>query len=358
MRALLLFTVWALAAQAGGVSLPDTWTKRTKPFRVIDNVYYVGTTDLASYLITSADGHVLIDTGLEQNAPAVMSAIRQLGFQVKDIEIILTTQAHFDHVGAHSRLAAESGARVLASAEDAPVLRDGGKGDYHFGADYYFPKVRVDGEIHEGQVVTMGSTVLTARLTPGHSKGTTTWTMMAHDRNGRMQHVVFMGSTAVNDGVRLVDNRDYPMIASDYRRSFRVLQRLPCDVFLAGHASAFDGMAKAAAALGGKGEGAFIDPGGCRAAVVRSEKAFEAILEQQRTAAIRRDSAHALPRPSRRPRHAERVERPVVVAPVGIDLHSQIEKDLGVEEAFEVVTRLGANPLEHLAAAPDDDRLL
>jgi metallo-beta-lactamase class B len=281
MQILVLFILWAALPQTGDMSIPDTWTLRTKPFRIIDNVHYVGTADLASYLITTSEGHILIDTGHERSAGAVMDGIRQLGFKVRDVRIILTTQAHFDHVGAHARLARETRARVLAAAEDAPLLREGGKGDYHLGPNYYFPPVRVDDVIRDGQVITLGGISLTARLTPGHTKGTTTWTMMARDRNGRLRHVVFMGSTSVNDGVRLVDNREYPMIASDYRKSFRVLKTLPCEVFLAAHASAFDGPAKAAAGRDGKGEDAFIDAEGCRASIERSERAFERLFEQQ-----------------------------------------------------------------------------
>jgi metallo-beta-lactamase class B len=276
-----ILTVCAILSQTGRVSIPDTWTNRTQPFRVIDNIYYVGTEDLSSFLITSQAGHVLIDTGHEKNADAVMAGIRQAGFKVEDVRIILTTQAHFDHVGAHARLAEASGARVLVSAQDAPLVREGGRGDFHLGPDYYFPKVKVDGELHDGQVVTVGSIALTARITPGHTKGTTTWTMMARDRNGRMRHVVVLGSTTVNDGVKLVDNREYPLIVSDFRKSFRVQKGLTCEVFLSAHASAFNGLEKAKAAAGGKGEDAFIDPQGCRAAIERTEKAFEARLTEQ-----------------------------------------------------------------------------
>jgi metallo-beta-lactamase class B len=277
----LVLAVCAIFSQTGRVSIPDTWTARTQPFRVIDNIYYVGTEDLSSFLITSPAGHVLIDTGYVANAGAVMASIRQLGFKVEDVRIILTTQAHFDHVGAHARLAEASGARVLVSAQDAPLVRDGGRGDFHFGADYYFPKVKVDEELHDGQVVTLGTISLTARITPGHTKGTTTWTMMAKDRNGRMRHVVVLGSTTVNDGVKLVDNREYPLIASDFRKSFRAQKSLTCEVFLSAHASAFNALDKAKAAAGGKGEEAFVDPQGCRAAIERTEKAFEALLAEQ-----------------------------------------------------------------------------
>ena len=271
--------------QAGELTFPATWTARTRPFHIIGNVHYVGTVDLASYLITTPAGHILIDTGLEQNAEAVVESIRTLKFAVDDVRLLLTTQAHFDHVGAHARIKKLSRAQVLVASQDRAVMEGGGRGDYHFGPRYYFPRVTVDRVVHDGEVVSLGETSLTARLTPGHTKGTTTWTMAARDRDGRLRHVVFTGSTAVNDGVKLVDNREYPLIVSDFERSFRVLRNLQCDVFLAAHASAFDGPRKAEAAVNGAGEEAFVDPGECGAAFERSERAFTTELQRQRMAA-------------------------------------------------------------------------
>ena len=284
------FSLAAVAAlvlgtfQSGELTFPATWTARTRPFHIIGNVHYVGTVDLASYLITTPAGHILIDTGLQQNADAIVEGIRALKFDVRDVRLLLTTQAHFDHVGAHARIKKLSGAQVLVSSEDRAVLEGGGKGDYHFGPRYYFPPVTVDRVVRAGEVVSLGGTSLTARMTPGHTKGTTTWTMVARDRNGRMRYVVFMGSTTVNEGVKLIDNREYPLIVSDFERSFRVLRTLSCEIFLAAHASSFDGRRKAEAALGETGEEAFADPAGCQAAVERSERAFKAELERQRIA--------------------------------------------------------------------------
>lgn len=270
--------------QSADVQFPASWTARTPPHHIIGSIYYVGTVDLASYLIATPAGHILIDTGLERNAEAILENIRTLKFDPHEIRLLLTTQAHFDHVGAHARIKRLTGADVVVSAADRDVLEGGGKGDYHFGPRYYFPPVKADRIVHEGGVISLGGTSLTARLTPGHTKGTTTWTMVAREKNGRLRHVVFMGSTSVNDGVKLVDNRKYPFIASDYERSFRVLRGLTCEVFLAAHASAFDGPKKAEAARAGAGEAAFVDPEGCRSAVERSERAFQAELERQRTA--------------------------------------------------------------------------
>lgn len=266
------------------IDVPRSWTARVEPFRIIDNIYYVGTEDLASYLITTRAGHILLDTGVEANAGVIAGGIRRLGFELKAVRMILTTQAHFDHVGAHARLARLTGAQVIAAAEDRVVLEGGGRGDYHFGPRYHFPRVKVDREVRDGDVISLGGKTLTARITPGHTKGTTTWTMPVWDRNGRMRHVVFLGSTAVNEGVRLVDNREYPQIAGDFARSFRVQASLPCDVFLAAHMSAFGGLEKADAARSGRGETAFVDPQGCRAAIERSRLAFTAELERQQRA--------------------------------------------------------------------------
>jgi metallo-beta-lactamase class B len=287
LRPLLLLAVTTiLTVNAAGQerSTPANWTERVKPFRVMANIYYVGTLDLSSFLITSSDGHVLIDTGVEENADAVLDNIRTLGFNVRDIRVILTTQAHYDHVGAHARLKRESGARVLVAAADAPIVAGGGEGDYLFGPAFHYPPTKVDATVRDGEVVRIGSTALTAHLTPGHTKGDTTWTMEVADSSGHTRHVVFLGSTTVNPGTKLVNNEKYPGIAADYAHAFEVEKALPCEVFLAAHASVFDGPAKAAAAAADKGDAAFIDPQGCRAAIDRSEKAFLEELTKQRGA--------------------------------------------------------------------------
>jgi metallo-beta-lactamase class B len=286
MRKLSAFlAVWLLAPAAPGcaqtVAVADSWTARTEPVHIIDNVYYVGTVDLASYLITTPAGHILIDAGMAQNAEAIGAGIAALGFNVRDVRIMLTTQAHFDHVGAFARVKAMTGARVLVSAGDAPLVEGGGKGDYLFGADYYFEPTKVDEIVKDGEPVRLGGVELTPHLTPGHTPGDTTWTMKAKDERGVVRNVVFAGSTTVNPGTKLVGNGKYPSIAAHYRRSFAVLKSLPCDVFLAAHASAFDGPAKMARARAGVRPNPFIDPDGYTQAIARSERAFLAELDKQ-----------------------------------------------------------------------------
>jgi metallo-beta-lactamase class B len=273
---------WFAGMQAGTIAIQDSWTRRTPPFKVIDNIYYVGTEDLASYLITSTAGHVLIDSGVAANAQTILDNIATLGFKAADLRLLLTTQAHFDHVAAFAELKKRTGAQIAAAAGDAPVLEDGGKSDFHLGAEYNFPPVVVDRLVKDSEVVKVGTISLTARLTPGHTKGTTTWTMQARDARGQPRQVVFLGSTSVNPGVRLVNNEKYPSIAEDFTKTFAIQKALTCEVFLAAHASMFDAHAKAKAAAGGQGDAAFVDPAGCRAAIERSEKAFLAELARQR----------------------------------------------------------------------------
>ena len=283
--ALLTSLVPAPAAQAPPSANP--WTVRVAPYKVMGNIHYVGTLDLSSFLITSTQGHVLIDSGVEGNAEAILAGIKTLGFEVEDIRVILTTQAHYDHVAAFARLKKESGARLLVSAADAPLVEDGGKSDYLFGPEAYFPPVKVDATVKDGEVVTVGPIALTAHLTPGHTRGDTTWTMDVTDAGGKTRHVVFLGSTSVNPGTILVNNPKYPGIEADYKRAFEVEKGLTCEVFLAAHGSQFGGPPKSAAAAAGKGDAAFIDPDGCRAAIERSEKALLAELAKQKGGAAK-----------------------------------------------------------------------
>jgi metallo-beta-lactamase class B len=269
-------------------NFPANWTNPVEPFKIIGNVYYVGTEDLASYLIATTAGSILIETGVDQNVDRVAKNIATLGFKVGDIKYLLTTQAHFDHVGGHARMKQLSGARVIVSEADAPVVEGGGRGDYHFGPDFYFTPVHVDRRIQDGDTVRLGGTVLTAHLTPGHTKGCTTWTLDVKGADGRILHVVFAGSTTVNDGVKLVENASYPRIADDFRHAFDVLNQLPCDVFLPAHASMRgDLREKAAAVRRGATPNPFIDPGALRAFVRNSQQAFEMKLGSQRTSAAR-----------------------------------------------------------------------
>src|SRR5262245_5673266 len=185
-----LLTLFTFVLPLQRVQIPDNWSARTPSFKVAGNIYYVGTQDLASYLIATPEGHILIDSGIEKNADAIVEGIRQQKLDIKDVRILLTTQAHFDHVAAHAKLKQLSGARLLATAGDAPLLEGGGKGDYLFGSDYQFPRVTVDERLTDGQQIRLGGTVVTVHLTPGHTQGTATYTTTVQE-NGRERLVVF-----------------------------------------------------------------------------------------------------------------------------------------------------------------------
>jgi metallo-beta-lactamase class B len=260
---------------------PGPWTKPIEPARIIENIYYVGTEDLASYLVTSPQGHILIDSGVAANAVTIAGSIRKLGFRPADVKYLLTTQAHFDHVAAHAALKEMTAAQVVASEGDAPLLESGGKADYHFGADYNFPPVKVDRRVKQEDSVRVGDVVVTAHLTPGHTQGTTTW-VMPIKAAGETLNVVFVGSTSVNPGVKLVGNTKYPQIAEDYASSFVRLKGIDVDVFLTAHLSANNGLEKLEKVRRGGAANPFIDPAGYAVYLERSRTAFETELARQR----------------------------------------------------------------------------
>jgi metallo-beta-lactamase class B len=261
---------------------PANWTNPVPPFHVIDTVHYVGTEDLASWLITGAEGHVLIDSGVEQNAPHILAGITTLGFEPRDVKFLLTTQAHFDHVGAHAALKSATGAQIVASAADAKLLEDGGKSDYLFGPTGLFRPVNVDRRVADGDVITLGGVQLRAHLTPGHTPGATTWSTTVKGDDGQPLQAVFVASTHVNEGTKLVGNAVYPRIADDFAGSIKRLSMMKVDVFLAAHMSSMQGIAKSARAKAGAKPNPFIDAAGFKAYIERSRQAFNTELKRQR----------------------------------------------------------------------------
>jgi metallo-beta-lactamase class B len=258
---------------------PD-WNKPVEPFRIIGNIYYVGTNELGAYLLKTADGAILVDGGLPQSAPLIAHSIEAIGVPLSSIKILLTTQAHFDHVGSLAELAQKTGGRVMVMGADAALVEQGGHGDYLFGDTMKFPQTKVAEVLHDGSTVTLGDTTLVAHLTPGHTKGCTTWTTTVRD-NGLTYSVVFPGSGSVNPGTRLVKNPSYPGIRADYEKTFRVLAAMHPDVFLAAHAGFFGLEEKRAALLAGKTPNPFIDPAGFQELVKRqSDRFHDAVLQE------------------------------------------------------------------------------
>jgi metallo-beta-lactamase class B len=271
----LLFSLCALPLAA---QMDPSWTRPRDPVRILNNLYWVGTEDLASLLLTTPQGHILIDTGLKENVPQVEKNIARLGFRLKDVKILLNTQAHIDHAGGLAEVKRRSGAMLYASAADAALMARGGKGDFAFGDELGYEAVKADRILRDGEQVRLGELVLTAHLTPGHTQGCTTWTL----RSGKLDVVVIGGVTA--PGYRLVNNAKYPGILADFDRTFRTLRSLPVDVYLAGHASQFGltKKAEAARAAGPGGTNPFVDRAGYLRFLDEAEKNVRTAAAKQR----------------------------------------------------------------------------
>ena len=268
------------AARLRAAQDPD-WTRPFPPFRIAGNLYYVGSADLASYLVATPQGLILINSSLEASVPLIKESIDQLGFHFSDIRILLISHAHSDHCAGSARIIKLTGAKYFVMDADVPVVESGGRMDFQYGAepDQLYPAAHVDRTLHDGDTVRLGATVLTAHLTAGHTRGTTTWTMDQIE-GGRTLHVVIVGSPNVNPGYKLVNNPAYPQIAADYKHQFRVLRSLPCDIFLGAHGVYF-GLKEKYARWKSGDKDAFIDPAGYTAYVADRESAFDAELKRQ-----------------------------------------------------------------------------
>ncbi|MGA8089668.1 MAG: subclass B3 metallo-beta-lactamase [Terracidiphilus sp.] len=269
-----------------------SWTTLLAPFRIAGNLYYVGSQDLAAYLIVTPKGNILINSNLQSSPPQIKKSIEALGFKYSDTKILLISHGHYDHCAGSAEIKRETGAKYEVMAQDVPVVQSGGHNDFHYAADktMWFRPSKVDRILHDGDTVSLGGTTLTAHLTAGHTKGTTTWTLNEAEGDPnlrgevvRILHVVIVGSPNVNPGYKLVNNRTYPQIAADYRRGFEVLKSLPCDVFLGAHGGYFDMLAKYDRFKKGD-KNAFIDPVGYKAYIADREQAFQAELKKQSAA--------------------------------------------------------------------------
>ena len=251
----------------------DQVNKAFPPHKIIGNVYYVGSQALGTFLITTPEGNILINSDYEVTVPVIKAGVEQLGFKFTDIKILLGSHAHGDHMEGDAMIKEMSGARVMAMEQDVPALqamRPGGKAH------------PIDRILKDGDTVTLGGVTLTAHLTAGHSKGCTTWTFKAQE-NGKSYDVVIVGSAGVNPGVKLVGNADYPTIAADFVKTFAVLRSLPCDVPLGSHPGMF-GMAAKFANVG-KGPNPYIDPEGYRIEIDTNDAVYYRTLAAQRKAA-------------------------------------------------------------------------
>ncbi len=275
----LLWLALACAALAPCELTPE-WNQPFPPHKVAGNLYYVGSNELSAYLITTPAGHILINTGYDETVPLIQTGCTKLGFRFEDIRILLTGQAHEDHVAGFARVRQLTGAKVMVMAGDDAVVRGGGKGDFAFDGQMQWTPCPVDRVLRDGDRVTLGATALTAHLTPGHTKGCTTWTL-AVEEGGKQYRVVIVGATTVPPGFRLVNNPKYPSISEDYERSFSLLKALTCDIFLGSHTGYYGMQQKYRRSLA-DGFRAFVDPKGYQVFLEETRAAYARELSNQR----------------------------------------------------------------------------
>jgi metallo-beta-lactamase class B len=253
-------------------------------FRIADNLYYVGSKDLASYLITTPQGDILINSSYVASVPLIQKSIEGLGFKLTDVKILLISHAHDDHDAGSAEIKRLTGAKYMVMDADVPVVESGGEKDFFYhDAKNHYPPAKVDRVLHDGDEVKLGSAVLVAHKTPGHTRGNTTWTMKVTDgklNGGKPYNAVIVGSWNVNAGFRLVDNKEYSGIAQDYETTFRVLKSLPCDIFLGAHGAYF-GMVDKVKRMQPGGPNVFVDPEGYKAMVASKEAEFRKEWKRQ-----------------------------------------------------------------------------
>jgi len=271
--------------QAKATDHPD-WTTPLPPFQIADDLYYVGSRDLAAYLITTPAGNILINANLESSPPLIRASVERLGFSWKDTKILLNSQAHSDHMGGAAEVLRQTPALDMVMDGDVDVVRSGGRKDFAFGTDGIetYEPARVERVLHDRDTVVLGGVTLTAHLTGGHTRGCTTWTFRTHissDPVGRLRNVVIVGGWRSLSQYRLVDSpgqaASYPGIKEDFSKTFATLRALPCDIFLGAHGTYFDLLPKLKRRQS-EGEAAFIDPQGYEEAVAAAQKDFNKII--------------------------------------------------------------------------------
>ena len=280
--AMVVVLLVLVSSHRSALSQANDWLEPIPPFRIAGNLYYIGSRGLASYLVTTPEGHILINSNLEKSVPMLRASIEKLGFKYADVKILLISHAHWDHNAGSALIQKETGAKYMVMAEDVSAVESGGKTDFQYGNDKgtYYPPTKVDRTLRDKDEVKLGDAVLVANLTAGHTKGCTTWTMKVRD-GAKTYDAVIVCSPNVNPGYKLVSNAAYPGIVEDYARMFKTLASLPCDLFLGAHGSYYDLEAKYARMQKGDST-AFMDPAGYKKFIAAKTAAFQAELRKQR----------------------------------------------------------------------------
>lgn len=256
-----------------------SWNQPVEPFRIAGNIYYVGASDITSYLITTPKGHILIDSGFFETVPLIRANLTKLGFKLEDVKILLNSHAHYDHAGGLAELRRLTRARLLVSEPDIELMGNGGLKDPNFGDRFPFEGVRADESFRDGKKVKLGGVTMTAHVTSGHTRGCTTWTTETTDKGKRLD-AIFVCSTSA-PGYNLVKNEKYPGIYEDYLTTFARLEKLTPDIFLGSHGGIYDLEDKIGRMRSGNGENPFIDAAGYRQYLKDSRAAIESTYKKQ-----------------------------------------------------------------------------
>lgn len=282
----LAFALFASASHAALTGDDAAMNQPQQPFRIIGDIYYVGASDVTSYLVVTPQGDILLDGGFAETVPQVEKNIASLGFKLSDVKILINSHAHFDHAGGLAELKRATHASLEVSAPDAALMARGGLGDPGYGDRFHYEPVKADKLLQDGDKVELGGVSLTAHVTPGHTPGCTTWTMKVEE-SGKPYDVVFLCS-ATAPGYQLVDNPRDPGIAAGFIKSFAIWKSLPCDVFLGAHGGYYDLQGKFARLERHEPGNPFIDPQGYRDYLDQAEQAFKRELAEQQAAAAKR----------------------------------------------------------------------
>jgi metallo-beta-lactamase class B len=260
----------------------EAWTRPFDPFRILGNIYWVGSYDLSTYLITTPQGHILINTGVGDTAKQIAASVEKLGFRMADVKILTATHGHFDHVAGIADLKRMTKATVVVSEPEKALLESGGKADFRFGntASAQFTPVKVDRTFKDGEKISLGGTELTAHLHPGHTKGATSFTLDVRE-NTNTYRVIIANMGSINPGVKVAGMPGYPTIGEDYAKTFLAQKDMRIDVWLSSHASQFS-MHEKYKPGDPYNPTRFVDPGGFLASVQRLEKAYLDQLAKER----------------------------------------------------------------------------
>ncbi|MGI4831141.1 MAG: subclass B3 metallo-beta-lactamase [Janthinobacterium lividum] len=290
-RAAAILLIATSCACALNAQVKTSWTTPLEPFQIADNLYYVGSQDLAAYLITTSAGNILINANLPSSPAQIRSSVEKLGFRWSDTKLLLVGQAHFDHAGGAAQVLQETHASLAVMEYDAEVVAAGGRNDFLLasGAIATYPPAHVNRVLHDGGTVTLGGLTLTAHRTGGHTRGCTTWTMRTHvpgEPARSLRDVVIVGGYTMWADYKLLQTEQaqasYPGIADDFKRTFAVYRKLPCDIFLADHGDHF-GLLEKVARMQKEGDAVWIDPQGYAKTIEAGQHSFEKYLSEQRS---------------------------------------------------------------------------